>query len=107
MLGIWTLRGNCSTARSGWVAADAASVDSCWPNGCKFDEHAYKIAHSSGSLTPDRNVPSRSGQDPKQWVLASDPAANDTSGRYIMAARILPRAADIARRLGLRFHRAS
>jgi len=37
MPGIWTLRGNSSTARSGWVAADAATqCRFCWPSARKL-----------------------------------------------------------------------
>jgi hypothetical protein len=33
----------------------------------QIDEHAHKIAHISGSLTPIGTCRFRSGKDPKQW----------------------------------------
>lgn len=58
MLGIWTLRGNSSTARFGWVAADAAMRCRIrWLSWLHIDEWEHKIASHLGLIDPDRNVP--------------------------------------------------
>jgi len=50
---IWTLQGNSSTARSGWVAADAAQQPCrfCLPGACEL-RSAQKNPSYPGSLTP-------------------------------------------------------
>ena len=53
MLVISTLRGNSSTARSGWAAADAANkYRFLLAEWLHVDEHAHKVTRISGSLIP-------------------------------------------------------
>jgi hypothetical protein len=90
MLGIWTLRGNSSTARSGWVAAEAAnSVGFCWSGACKLTSMRTR-PFTSRDHSPDRKAPVPIRQGSEAGVLVSDPVASDTSGRHIMTPRILP-----------------
>ena len=66
MPGISTLRGNSSTARSGWVAADAANsrVHSAYRVPA-IETRAQKNGHISGSLT-GRDVPVPIGTIPER-----------------------------------------
>lgn len=87
MPGIWTLPGNSSTARSGWVAADATQQPCrvCSSESCELSS-AQKNARLSVSRDFDlrQNVPEPIGQEfpgrradqpPGTAVLAAGPTA--------------------------------
>jgi len=88
MPGIWTWRGSSSTARSGWVAADAAQQPCrfCLPSACELrsaraEERSHLgIIDRTGRTGADRaTIPERArrsaAQSNRLWLRSNVPAS--------------------------------